>query len=40
VQSLLHRTLTKVGMDDKIWLKFDPTTINLYDRESGNLVAA
>jgi ABC-type sugar transport system ATPase subunit len=30
--------ISKVAMDDKIWLRFDPDTINLYDKESGNLV--
>ena len=32
--------ISKVKMDDRIWLKFDPTSINLYDRESSNLIAA
>jgi len=31
---------SKIKMDDKIWLKFDPATLNLYDKESGNLVAS
>jgi multiple sugar transport system ATP-binding protein len=30
--------ISKIEMDDKIWLKFDPQTLNLYDRESGNLI--
>jgi multiple sugar transport system ATP-binding protein len=30
--------ISKIKMDDKIWLKFDPTTLNLYDKGSGNLV--
>ena len=30
--------ISKIEMDDKIWLKFDPRTLNLYDRESGNLI--
>jgi hypothetical protein len=30
--------ISQIGMDDKIWLKFDPETLNLYDKESGNLV--
>jgi ABC-type sugar transport system ATPase subunit len=30
--------ISTINMDDKIWLTFDPQTINLYDRESGNLV--
>ena len=31
--------ISKVKMDDRIWLKFDPTSINLYDQESRNLIA-
>ena len=31
---------SKIKMDDKIWLRFDPATLNLYDKESGNLVAS
>jgi len=27
-------------MDSKIWLKFNPDTINLYDKESGNLIVS
>ena len=30
--------ISKVRMDDKVWLKFDPEMINLYDKESGNLI--
>jgi ABC-type sugar transport system ATPase subunit len=30
--------ISKINMDDKIWLRFDPQTLNLYDKESGNLV--
>ena len=30
--------ISKIKMDDKIWLKFDPQTLNLYDKESGNLI--
>lgn len=30
--------ISKVKMDDKIWLKFDPQTLNLYDKASGSLV--
>lgn len=30
--------ISHIKMDDKIWLKFDPKTINLYNKESGNLV--
>jgi ABC-type sugar transport system ATPase subunit len=32
--------ISTIAMDDKIWLTFDPQTLNLYDRESGNLVVA
>jgi ABC-type sugar transport system ATPase subunit len=32
--------LSNIEMDDKIWLKFSPDTMNLYDEESGNLVAS
>jgi len=31
--------ISKVQMDQKIWLKFDPQTLNLYDKESGNLIS-
>jgi hypothetical protein len=30
--------ISPIKMDDKIWLKFSPQTLNLYDKESGNLV--
>ncbi|MRS04882.1 ABC transporter ATP-binding protein, partial [bacterium] len=30
--------ISHIKMDDKIWLKFDPATLNLYDKESGNLI--
>jgi multiple sugar transport system ATP-binding protein len=30
--------ISKIRMDDKIWLKFDPQTLNLYDKESGHLI--
>jgi ABC-type sugar transport system ATPase subunit len=30
--------ISKIHMDEKIWLKFDPETLNLYDKESGNLL--
>jgi hypothetical protein len=30
--------ISKISMDDKIWLKFDPHTLNLFDKESGNLI--
>ena len=30
--------ISKLHMDEKIWLKFNPETLNLYDKESGNLL--
>jgi multiple sugar transport system ATP-binding protein len=30
--------ISTLHMDDKIWLTFDPRTLNLYDKASGNLV--
>ena len=30
--------ISKLQMDQKIWLKFDPQTLNLYDKETGNLI--
>jgi len=30
--------ISNITMDAKIWLTFDPQTLNLYDQESGNLV--
>jgi len=30
--------ISKIRMDDKIWLKFNPEMINLYDKENGNLI--
>jgi ABC-type sugar transport system ATPase subunit len=30
--------ISKIKMDDKIWLKFRPEALNLYDKESGNLI--
>jgi ABC-type sugar transport system ATPase subunit len=32
--------ISKIEMDDKIWLKFDPDTLNLYDKESGKLIVS
>ncbi len=32
--------ISKYRMDEKIWLKFDPTSINLYDQKSGNLIVS
>jgi hypothetical protein len=31
--------ISRIEMDQKIWLKFDSSTLNLYNKESGNLVA-
>ena len=30
--------ISRIKMDEKIWLSFDPQTLNLYDKESGNLI--
>lgn len=32
--------VSKIKMDQKIWLSFDEDSVNLYDKESGNLVTA
>jgi len=32
--------ISKLEMDDKIWLKFNPDTLNLYDKESGKLIVS
>ncbi len=32
--------ISKYRMDEKIWLKFDPASINLYDQRSGNLIVS
>lgn len=32
--------ISKLKMDEKIWLKFDPDTINLYEKDSGNLIVS
>jgi ABC-type sugar transport system ATPase subunit len=32
--------ISKIQMDQKIWLKFDPQTLNLYDKESGDLITS
>jgi multiple sugar transport system ATP-binding protein len=29
---------SKINLDDRIWLKFNPDTLNLYDKESGRLI--
>ncbi len=30
--------ISRIRMDDRIWLRFNPATLNLYDKGSGNLV--
>jgi multiple sugar transport system ATP-binding protein len=30
--------ISRIEMDEKIWLKFDVNTLNLYDKENGNLI--
>ncbi|HEX9092269.1 MAG TPA: TOBE domain-containing protein, partial [Anaerolineales bacterium] len=32
--------ISKIQMDDRIWLTFDPQTLNLYDKASGNLIVS
>ena len=32
--------ISKIRMDEKVWLTFNPEMINLYDQESGNLIAS
>ena len=32
--------VSKIQMDQKIWISFNPNTINLYDKVSGNLITA
>ncbi len=31
--------ISKIRMDEKIWLKFDPVNLNVYEKESGNLIS-
>ena len=31
--------ISKIRMDEKVWLQFKPEALNLYDKESGNLVS-
>jgi len=33
-----EKGISKINMDDRIWLTFDPQTLNLYDKKSGNLI--
>ncbi len=30
--------ISKIKMDEKVWLRFDPATLNLFEKESGNLI--
>jgi ABC-type sugar transport system ATPase subunit len=32
--------ISKIRTDEKIWLTFDPETLNLYDKESGDLIGS
>lgn len=32
--------ISHIKMDDRIWLKFEPKLLNLYDKESGNLIVS
>jgi ABC-type sugar transport system ATPase subunit len=32
--------ISKINLDDKIWLGLDPATLNLYDKGSGNLITS
>ena len=32
--------ISKIQMDDRIWLTFDPKTLNLYDKAGGNLIVS
>jgi multiple sugar transport system ATP-binding protein len=32
--------ISRIQMDERIWLSFDRTSLNLYDKKSGNLVVA
>jgi ABC-type sugar transport system ATPase subunit len=32
--------ISKIRTDEKIWLEFDPETLNLYDKESGDLLGS
>jgi len=32
--------ISNIKMDDKLWLKFEPKSLNLYDKESGNLIGS
>jgi hypothetical protein len=32
--------ISQIQMDEKIWLSFDPKTLNLYHKESGDLITS
>lgn len=32
--------ISKIAMDDRIWLTFDPSTLNLFDKDDGNLITS
>jgi multiple sugar transport system ATP-binding protein len=32
--------ISKIQMDDKIWLRFDPATLNLYHKDDGKLLTS
>jgi len=32
--------ISKIKMDEKIWLTFDPSTLNLFDKDDGNLITS
>jgi len=32
--------ISKINMDDRIWLTFDPQALNLYDKKSGDLIVS
>ena len=32
--------ISKIAMDDRIWLTFDPSTLNLFDKDDGKLITS
>jgi hypothetical protein len=32
--------ISKIKMDERIWLKFEPEALNLYDKKSGELITS
>ena len=32
--------ISTISLDDKIWLSFDPRTLNLYEKASGNMIVS